>query len=210
MLRSQFILLAAFASASVVFAQPATTDTPYQVRYATKLDVADSVVNITNGGARGASLNSGTSAATTGAICANIFVFSPGEDMLSCCSCPVTPNGLVSLSAKLDLISTVNAPPTSIVIKLLATVPVAGTCSGSASTVTTATLAPGMIAWGTTIHVAQQIPGAPAAYGVTETAFTPATLSAGELNKLGNLCAGLVANSTAGSSICKACRIGGL
>ena len=58
-----------------------------------------------NSGARGAGLNSGTSASTTGALCVNVYTFSPDEQMVSCCSCPVTPNGLVSLSARQDLIS---------------------------------------------------------------------------------------------------------
>src|SRR5260370_13600771 len=103
-----------------------TLDGPFQVRYASNLNIADSVVNITNTGARGAGLASGTNASTTGALCVNVYAFSPDEQMVSCCSCPVTPNGLVSLSAKSDLISNTLTPavPNSIVIKLLASVPI--------------------------------------------------------------------------------------
>src|SRR5688500_7249763 len=97
--------------AVVAFAQnPITADSPFQVRYASNLNVADSVVNITNTGARGAGLAAGTSASTTGALCVNVYAFSPDEQMISCCSCPVTPNGLVSLSARNDLISNTLTP----------------------------------------------------------------------------------------------------
>ncbi|MBY0506027.1 MAG: hypothetical protein K2X03_19075 [Bryobacteraceae bacterium] len=55
--------------------------------------------------------------------------------MLSYCSCPITPNGLVSLSAQRDLVSNTLTPavPTSLVVKLLATVPLNNSCTGSAA-----------------------------------------------------------------------------
>jgi hypothetical protein len=203
----RLLIIATVVLATVAFAQnPVTADSPFQVRYASNLNVGDSVVNISNSGAIGAALAAGTSAATTGAICANVYAFSPDEQMISCCSCPVTPNGLVSLSSQKDLISNTLTPavPTSIVIKLLATVPVAGTCAGSAAVVGASTLAPGMVAWGTTIHAA---PGG--GFGVTETPFTPATLSAGELSRLSNLCNFINANGSK-YGICKSCSLGGL
>src|SRR5436305_9739699 len=99
------ILVIAAMVAVVAFAQPnATLDTPYQVKYASNLTVGDSVINITNTGARGAGLGFGTAASVTGAICANVYVYDPAEEVVACCSCPVTPNGLVSLSARSDLI----------------------------------------------------------------------------------------------------------
>jgi hypothetical protein len=184
-----------------------TVDTPYQAHYASNLAVGDSVVNISNSGANGAGLNSGTTASTTGALCANVYAFSPDEQMVSCCSCPVTPNGLVSLSVKNDLVSNTLTPaiPTAVVIKLLATAPVGGSCNNSAAAVTTATLVPGMLAWGTTIHATPTT----GVYGVTETAFSPATLSAGELSRLGNLCNFIIANGS-GFGVCRSCRLGGL
>jgi hypothetical protein len=204
LLRTFLFSTIATAFAVSAFAQQ---DTPFQVRYASNLNIGDSVVNITNSGARGAALQSGTTATITGAICANVYTFSPDEQLVSCCSCPVTPNGLVSLSAKNDLISNTLTPavPTSIVIKLLATVPVGGTCNNSAAAVTTATLAPGMAAWGTTLHAAV----AAGTFAVTETQFTPATLSAGELSRIGNLCGFILANGS-GFGVCRSCRLGGL
>jgi hypothetical protein len=204
-------------------AQPnVTVDTAYQIRYASNLDVGDAVVNITNSGARGAGLQSGTSASITGSICANVYTFSPDEQMVSCCSCPVTPNGLVSLSAQRDLISNTLTPvvPTSIVIKLLASVPVGGSCSNSASAPGAQTS--GMLAWGTTVHKTNSSTTTTTTTGRTpvtttttttslglgETPFLPATLSAGELTRLTQLCSFIVANGS-GFGICRTCQLGG-
>ena len=203
------IFAASMLFSVVALAQnPVTADSPFQVRYASNLAIGDSVVNITNTGARGGvAFQSGTTANIGGSICANVYTFSPDEQLISCCSCPVTPNGLVSLSARNDLISNTLTPgvPTSIVIKLLATVPVGGSCTNSAAAAGRATLAPGMAAWGTTIH-ATPVAGT---YAVTETAFTPSSLSASELSRISNLCAFIVANGS-GFGICKSCRLGGL
>ena len=201
------VLLATLALSMAAFAQPnVTIDSPFQVRYASNLNVGDSVINITNSGARGAGLAAGTTAGTTGAICANVYAFSPDEQMISCCSCPVTPNGLVSLSARQDLISNTLTPavPTSIVVKLLATVPVGGSCSSSAAN--PGALTSGMLAYGTTVHAAAAA-GADAA--ITETHYAPATLSAGELGRLTSLCTFINANGS-GFGICRSCRLGGL
>jgi hypothetical protein len=202
------LFLAAIVFSVVAFAQPnVTLDSPFQVRYASNLNLGDSVINITNSGARGAGLQSGTSASVTGAICANVYAFSPDEQMIACCSCPVTPNGLRSLSAQRDLISNTLTPavPTSIVIKLYASVPVGGSCTGSAAAPGAGTS--GMVAWGTTLHSTVTPPAAPL-YGV-ETPFIPATLSAGELSRLTNLCTFILANGS-GFGVCPTCQLGGL
>jgi hypothetical protein len=198
------IFLAATVFAAAAFAQPnVTLDTPYQVRYASNLNIGDSVINITNSGARGAGLAAGTAASVTGALCVNVYAFSPDEQMISCCSCPVTPNGLVSLSARQDLTSNTLTPavPTSIVVKLLASAPVGGTCASSAAS--PGALSSGMVAYGTTVHAGVTAPA------ITETAFTPATLSAGELSRLTQLCTFINANGS-GYGLCRSCRLGGL
>ena len=201
-------LLASFALSMVAFAQPpATVDTQYQVRYIANLNLGDSVINITNSGARGAGLAAGTTAATTGAICVNVYAFSPDEQMISCCSCAVTPNGLVSLSARRDLVNNTLTPavPTAIVVKLYASTPSkAGTCAGSAAA--PSGLTPGMVAWGTTVH-AGAAPVSEAA--ITETQFLPATLSLGEQDRLTSLCTFINANGS-GFGVCSSCRLGGL
>lgn len=181
-------------------------DGSFQVRYASNLNVADSVVNITNSGARGAGLPSGTSASTTGAICVNVYAFSPDEQMIACCSCPVTPNGLVSISARLDLISNTLTPavPTSVVVKLLSTVPSGGSCTNSAANPGATT--PGLLAFGTTVHASPVAGSGPV---MTETQFLPARLSAGELSRLTQLCTFINATGS-GFGICASCRLGGL
>jgi hypothetical protein len=211
----------------VAFAQPGAIPTPvaapidsFQVRYASNLNVGDSVVNLTNTG----DLTLPTGLTTTGNICVNVYTFDAGEELISCCSCLVTPNGLNSLSARNDLISNTLTPgaPTSIVIKLLATTPLGlspsgsgGSCNAASPTATPAgpgvfgSLVPGMRAWGTTIHALPIIPGMPVTYGVTETAFLPATISPAELTKLTLFCAFIQANGS-GFGICKSCRTGGL
>jgi len=209
-MKLRMLILATMIFTVVAFAQnPITADSPYQVRYASNLSIGDSVVNITNTGAHGAGLGSGTSASVTGAICANVYVYSPDEEVVSCCSCPVTPNGLVSLSAKSDLINNplTRGTPTSIVIKLVATAPVGGSCNNSALLAGTPTLVPGMAAWGTTIHA--NTSAAAGTYGVTETAFTPSTLTDAELARLAYGC-GVVANVGSGFGVCNSCRLGGL
>jgi hypothetical protein len=193
-------------SVAVLAQNPVTADAPFQVRYASNLPIGDSVINITNTGA------SSTAAFPTqnGNICVNVYTFSPDEQLISCCACPVTPDGLASLSARNDLISNTLTPgvPTSIVIKLLATTN-AGACNASTAGTANA-LATGMAAWGTTIHALPVTPGSPATtYGVTETAFTPSTLSAAELMRITTLC-GFIQTNGSGFGICKSCRLGGL
>jgi hypothetical protein len=202
------LVLTTLATAAAAFGQT-TLDSPYQIKYASNLAVGDSYINISNTGARGAGLGSGTSASVTGSICANVYVFTPDEEIVSCCSCPVTPDGLVSLSAQKDLISNplTRGTPTSIVIKLLATAPVGGSCSNSALLAGGTTIVPGMVAWGTTLHA--NTSAAAGTYNTTETAFTPATLSAGEAARLSYVC-GLVANQGSGFGVCNSCRLGGL
>jgi hypothetical protein len=195
--------VAAFAQPNVIL------DILYQVRYAANVLPAspiDSFVNITNLGVRGAGLQSGTSALITGAICVNVYAFLFDEQMISCCSCPVTSNGLRSLSAKRDLVNNTLTPavPGSIVVKILGSVPVGGSCSGSAAAPGATTS--GLVAWGTTAH-ATAPGGVPTA--ITETAFVPATLSAGELSRLTNLCTFIIANGS-GFGICNSCQLGAL
>lgn len=179
----------------------------FQVSYSANLNIGDSVINITNTGARGAGLAAGTTASVTGAICVNAYAFSPDEQVIACCSCPVTPNGLVSLSAKQDLISNTLTPavPTSIVIKLLATIPIGGTCTSSASMATVTGLTQGLAAWGTTLHATP----AAGTFKGTETRFIPATLSPGELDRITTACTFINALGS-GFGICRSCRLGGL
>src|SRR5713101_1283946 len=109
------ILLATVVCATAAFAQaiPGVPDDAFQVRYASNLNIGDSVINITNAG------TANTAAGALSNICVNVYTFSPDEQLISCCACSVTPNALVSLSARTDLISNTLTPavPTAIVVK---------------------------------------------------------------------------------------------
>jgi hypothetical protein len=170
-----------------IFATGAPLDA-FQVNYAANLNVGDSVINITNAGS---SITDGVGG--DGNLCVHVYTFSPDEQEISCCSCLVTPNALVSLSAQNDLISNVLTPstPTSIVVKLVAT-------GGGGN------LAPGMRAWGTTLHAAPS-----AGFATTETPFSNSALSVAEFNRITALCGFIQANGS-GFGICRGCRLGGL
>ena len=169
-----------------------------QVRYVSNLGIGDSVINLTNAG------SANTANGTLTNICANIYTFSPDEQLVSCCSCTVTPNALVSLSTRSDLISNTLTPgvPLSVVVKVVAT---AGTTC-NASAVPTANLVSGLRAWGTTLHA---LPTTPPSYNVTETAFSPTALGASDLARITALCGFIQANGS-GFGICRSCRLGGL
>ena len=191
-------------------------DTQFQVRYAANLTAGDSVINITNTGANGASLNGPGFGGAAGNICVNVYAFSPDEQLISCCSCLITPNGLVSLSVNQDLVSNTltGVRPNSVVIKLVNTT--AGNAGGTGTSCTNSAalagqpasifqLANGMLAWGTTVHAA----AAAGTFATTETAFIPASLSVAELASITGRCTSIIGNgSTFG--ICRSCRTGGL
>jgi hypothetical protein len=204
------VLLVALALAAVAFAQnPITADSPFQVRYAANPAAGESYIDIVNTGANGAPLLGPGFGGAAGNICANVYAFSPDEQLISCCSCLITPNGVVELGVNRDLtIKTLTGVvPSSVVVKVLSTLAGTGgagtSCTNSAATVTTATIVGGMAVWGTTLHAQG------AGFATTETAFTPATLSAGELASIGGRCSAILGNGS-GFGVCLTCRAGAL
>src|SRR3954464_7839058 len=67
---------------------------------------ADQTVRLVNVGVLGTPLTS-----PVGDVCANIYVFDANQEMVACCSCRVTPNGLLALSVANGL---TNNPVTSV------------------------------------------------------------------------------------------------
>jgi hypothetical protein len=202
-------LLVAIVLSTASFAQnPITADSPFQVRYATSLNSGDAFIHISNSGANGASLL-GPGVGAAGNICANVYAFAPDEQLVSCCSCLVTPNGLVSLAVKRDLVSNTltGVGLDSAVIKLVSTLAGTGgsgtSCTNSAALVGQLSRVPGLLAWGTTI---QPLPTG--GFTTVETPFTPSTLSAGELASIGGRCASILGNGS-GAGICGPCTNGG-
>ena len=197
------------ASADITVRSIIAPETAFQVGYASNLDIGDSVFNFTNTGTL--TLPGGLS--TTGNLCLNVYAFDANEEMISCCSCLITPNGLNAVSARADLVKEALTPgvPTSIVLKVVASIPMnlsptgeGGTCN--ASTPTPTTVSPGLAGWGTTLHA---LPTTPVTYGLTETPLLPAPLSVGELRKLTTFC-GFIQGIGSGFGTCKVCRPGGL
>src|SRR5271157_4984789 len=182
--------LAAVAFSTVAFAQSDV----FQIKYAANLNIGDSFVNFTNSGAtvaNGVSQN----------LCINLYTFDPQEELISCCTCTVTPNGLVSLSVVKSLISNPLTPaiPTAVVIKAIATTACIGTGQFA--------IAHGLLGWGTTLH--QNTSTAAPTYSVTETPFSQATLSSAEANHVVSTCGFIQANGS-GFGICAGCPSAGL
>jgi hypothetical protein len=238
-MRKQLTLVfATLALSTVAFAQLQVTglDGPFQIGYAANLNIGDSVVNLSNDGVGGGLVGT---AHAFGNLCVNVYAFDPQEEEIACCACLVTPNGLNSLSVQSDLISNPLTPaiPTSVIIKLLSSVPSidnTGTltvCNPTTAGLTFDTaLRPGMLAWGTTLGPS----ASPGTYNAVNVPFIQGSLtSAGflatpvvggynvpppanvapavgtELYSLTSLCA-FIQGDGSGFGICKSCRTGGL
>jgi len=188
-------------------------DSPYQVRYAANLAAGqESWIDIINDGAKGAPLYGPGIGGNVGNICVNVYAFTSDEEMVSCCSCYLTPDQLIHLGVFADILGNLNpggALPASLTIKLLATLDGTGGtagpagCNNSAAAVAASdtTIVNGMIAFGTTLHTS------PAGLMPTETPFIPATLSTGELTGLGAACSRIIANLS-GFGVCGTCSPG--
>ena len=184
----------------------------FLITYAANLTSGDSVLNLTNTGANGASLNGPGFGGLAGNICMNVYAFSPDEQLVSCCSCLVTPNGLVSLSVNTDIVNNTltGVRPNSVVVKVVPTGAGANftgtSCTNSAAAAgnpANPLIASGGLGLGTTIHAQG------AGFATTENPMRAGTLSAQELASITNRCTNIIGNgSTFG--ICRSCRAGGL
>lgn len=116
---------------------------------------------------------------------ASFYVFDDSEELTECCSCEVTPDGLLSESVKFQLTAAplTGLKPTRGVIKLVSS----STYAGPPSFTNTPTA--GLRAWSTHIQsVGNKYPYGPAPYSTTETTFADSNLTTGEQTLLQNLC----------------------
>jgi trimeric autotransporter adhesin len=179
----------------------------FRLHYVSNLNVGDAFINITNSGNQ----NAAEDGSVPQNICVNVYAFAPSEELIACCACPVTPNALVSLTARSDLISNTLTPvvPNSITIALVASGAANSSCNAAnlaaPTGTTTGNLATGLHAWSITLH------SGPPASGLrmSETPFGLARLSAGQLSHFAWLC-GFIQGNGSGYGICKSCRSGGL
>jgi hypothetical protein len=162
------LAIAAMLGGTALAQNPITEDAPYFTTYysnANTTGAPDETVRIINGGAEGANLY------------ANFYVFDDSEELTECCSCLVTPDGLLSESVNKNLTANplTSIKPTRGVIKVLA-----GTIFNDATSI--GTLAAGLTGWST--HVQKLSSG----FLLTEASMHPMTLSAYEYELLPQLC----------------------
>jgi hypothetical protein len=183
---------------------------PFLISYAANLNVGESYIDIANTGANGAPFQGPGFGGATGNICANVYTFDPGEELISCCSCLITPDQTVNLGVLRDLTvkTLTGVQPASVTVAVLSTL--AGgngtgtSCTNSAAMVATETLANGIAAWGTTLHATPT-----AAFATTEKPFSGAILSSGELASIGGRCTSILGNGS-GFGVCNSCQAGAL
>jgi hypothetical protein len=143
----------------------------YQLNYFDNLaatPTGDQNVRIVNPGVQGTPISP-----DQGTVCANMYVFDANQEMSECCSCPITANGLLTLSLSRNLTNNTlqNIDLTRGVVKIVS--------SRQAICDATSPLpAPNLRAFGTHINAGT----------VTETGFQTADLQPDELNFLGQTC----------------------
>jgi hypothetical protein len=163
-----------------------------QIGYAANLQAGDSFVDLTSTGAVGGNDPAGD-------ICANLYVFAADQQMIACCSCPLTPNHLTGVSVRKDLIGNLLTPGSPTAVSIAVTAAISSPCNAGQAV----NYAPGLRAWGITLHAK---PGG--GYTDAEVPFQVASPSLSELSKLTALCGYIQANGS-GFGICDSCTGGG-
>ena len=139
-------------------------------------------------------VNDGTlsDASPAGDLCASVYVFDSAEQMNECCSCRVTPNGILSLSVNTNLTSNTltGKLPTRGVIKVVSSKLSGGSCDAKAVAPQT-----GIRGWLT--HVQRGAAG----FVLTEEELLDSTYSSSESADLAEDCTVLVELGS-GQGIC--------
>jgi hypothetical protein len=154
----------------------------FEVNYFSNANTSfpDGTVQITNVGA-----SIGATGDKSGDLCALIYVLRPDQQLAECCSCAVTPDGLLTLSINANL--TANPLTAAALntgdIKII---------SSTSCDPTAPAPAPGIRAWATHIQTKTQ---------QTETAFSTPNLCSGELESLATQCA-IVTKEGSGAGTC--------
>jgi hypothetical protein len=155
--------------AAILSAQAIDPDT-FKVNYFSNVGtgLAPAQVRLTNVGTSG------------GSICADIYVFDPNQELQECCSCRVTPDGLLTLGIG-PLGGDIGANPLTgqnppFLNGLIAIISSSGTCSNSGLPLPVSPKpTPGLRAWATHLNG----PGL-----VTETEFQDSGLTALEVSRV--------------------------
>jgi hypothetical protein len=167
----------------------------YQVKYfanLTELGGSGSLINLTNAGTVGGNDN-------TDFICANVYTFDQAQELISCCTCPLSPNALATINVDSDLVAAPIALtpgiPSGVTVGLVATADWGpGTCNAAAP----GFLVPGLRAWGSTVHVAGGNDY------MVEGPFAQVGLGFSEYAKMTSFC-GFIQQDGSGYGICQSC-----
>jgi hypothetical protein len=179
----------ALALTTPVTAQVVASDA-YQVAYFSQGGFAN-FMHVINTGQVGSPIDTNTK---NGTVCADIYAFDANQEMVSCCSCPITANGLLRREVLVDLtdpgLVLTAFPVTTGVIKVVSdTLPASGVCNpGQISAPVNGALRAFML---NGQGVAVILPGPKLGIGPgpsTETSFQPASLTQSEQSFLGNAC----------------------
>jgi hypothetical protein len=138
-------------------------------------------------------------ASPAGDLCASVYVFDTHEQLNECCSCKITPNGILSLTVNGNLTSNplTGIRPTRGVVKVVSSYPYR---YGYYCDATAAASRPGIRGWLT--HI-QKVTTNPATYSITEEELLDSTFGAAEATDLAEDCSVLVElGSGAGQCSC--------
>jgi hypothetical protein len=165
MFRTFAVLAGLVGVAAILSAQAIDPDTFKVSYYANEATSADETVRVTNVGTSG------------GNVCADFYVFDPQQELQECCSCLVTPDGLLELDVHYDLLynSLTSVLPDTGAIKIVS----AATSGGKCPLPTAPKPASGVRAWATHFQNSRVI---------TETEFLDSGMSAVELGRLSAEC----------------------
>jgi hypothetical protein len=185
------LMLAFCAIAAAQVTDSITQIDVYSVNYYSNRNntaLADSTTRVINPGTVGTPISPGH-----GTICADVYVFDNTQEMIECCSCPITANGILQLSLLNDLTQnplTGFPAPNSGVIKIVADD--ARNCNETAPLPT-----PQLLAWQT--HTQQPTSGT---FVTTEDEFQHAFLTDDEWLFLGQACS-FVQYLGSGKGVCQ-------
>jgi hypothetical protein len=229
-------LIFTFVMSATAFAQTNLDTGSYMIGYYTGANAGypDAQMHVLNPGSNGGygNANEGTGSIPQGGdLCANIYIFTSDEQMIACCSCKVSPNGMQGFSLALDLIYnplTIGVPHAG-AIKVVASagggtsgglatppsgpaaaaiMPPSGLAcdAGSYYTTTTGPSSLQLQTWITHVRPLGAAFGAP--YVVTETPFSGVTLVVSEYQKLVQKCFAIEASAGvggvgSGAGVCK-------
>jgi hypothetical protein len=200
MLRTKLLVACTLVASLALFVGPAAAANP-PITTAADVYAVDYFANANTVGAPDATVRIVHPGVLAGNLCADIYVFDTNEELSECCSCTVTPDGILTLSVNSDLTSN---PLTGVVLTAGVIKIVSGATSGGLCPLPTAPIpTPDLRTWSTHIQNG--------AFTITENASQPAPLSIAEGKALAAQCSdikgagsghGVCANSAALAAIC--------